>query len=185
MTNEELYAFVRKNPVSFTGGVLSVLLLAGIYFRSGEVPAAEAELQQKTKEADRFSANVTHSVQLKEHHEALVRAVKEIDARLVRAGQLGVNNQYFFKLESETDTKLVDFRQSGLVPAKTGKPAYSPVAFTVTVQGELRQLLHFLRLLESGAHYARMQSASLVPAGREARRGLLTLSLNLELLGLP
>lgn len=185
MTNEELFAFIKKNPVSVGCGVLSIALAVAIYFRSGEVPAAEAELTQRTAEADRFSANIKNAAQLKEQHETLVTAAKEIDSRLVRASQLGLNNQYFFKLENETGAKLVDFRQGGLLATKGGKTNFSPVAFTVSVQGELAQLMHFLHLLEGGAHYCRVQSATCLPAGGAAKRGLLTLTLNLELLGLP
>lgn len=185
MTNEELFGFIKKNPVSVGCGLLSIALGAGIYLRSGEVPAAEAELAQRTAEADRYSANIKNAAQLKEQHEALVTAAKEIDSRLVRASQLGVNNQYFFKLENETGTKLVDFRQGGLMAVKGGKPNFNPVAFTVAVQGELPQLMHFLHLLESGAHYCRVQSATCLPAGGTGAKRLLTLTLNLELLGLP
>lgn len=185
MTNQELFAFIKKNPVTVGCGVLSVAIAAAIYFRAGEMPAAEAELAQKTSEADRYGNNLKNAVQLKEQHDALAAATKEVESRLVRASQLGVNNQYFFKLENETGTKLVDFRQGGLLAAKGAKANFAPVAFSVSVQGEMNQLLHFLRLLESGAHYCRIQSATFLPAGASAKKGLLTLTLNLELLGLP
>jgi hypothetical protein len=184
MTNQELIAFLRKNPVGVVCAVLGIALAVVIYLRAGEVPAAEAELAQRTSEADRYAANIKNAAQLKEQYEALVAATEEIDSRLVRASQLGVNNQYFFKLESETGTKLVDFRQGGLLAAKGAKTNFSPVAFTVSIQGELPQLMHFLHLLESGTHYFRVQSATCLPAGA-ATRGLLTLTLNLELLGQP
>lgn len=185
MTNEELLAFIKKNPVSVGCGILSIALAVVIYLRAGEVPAAEAELAQKSAEADRYGANIKNAAQLKEQHEALVTATKVIDSRLVRASQLGLNNQYFFKLENETGTKLVDFRQGGLLAVKGAKPNFNPVAFTVSVQGELPQLMHFLHLLESGTHYCRVQGATCLPAGGGQKRGLLTLTLNLELLGLP
>ena len=47
MTNAELFAFVRKNPISIGCGVLALALLGGIYFRSDEIPESEAELTQK------------------------------------------------------------------------------------------------------------------------------------------
>ncbi len=185
MTNEDIFAFARKNPVGVVCGVLSLALAAGIYFRAGEVPDAEANLLQKTIEADRYSANLKNAAQLKEQYEAMVAASKEIDARLVSASELGLNNQYFFKLENETGTKLVDFRQGGTIGGKGTKALYASVMFTISGQGDLAQLLHFLRLLESGAHYCRVQTATCSPASGTVRRGLLTLTLNLEVLGTP
>ena len=56
--------------------------------------------------------------------------------------------------------------------------------FTITVQGTLPQMLDYLRHLESGARFCRVLSVSCgVPV---ADRGApVTLSLNLEMLGLP
>jgi hypothetical protein len=185
MTSEELTSLIKKNPVGVCCAFISLVLAAGIYLRFGEVPAAEAELAQKTKEADRYSANIKNGAQLKEQYEALAAATKEVDSRLVRANQLGLNNQFFFKLESETGSKLIDFRQNGLVAPKGAKTIYSPVGFSVAVQGEMVSLMRFLRQLESGAHYSRIMSATCMPGGKEPRRGSLTLTLSVELLGLP
>lgn len=184
MSGDDLKLLVKKHPVSFGCGVLSLALAAGIYFRGGEIPESEAELAGRSAEAERFAANIKNAAQLKEHLDALVAANKEIDARIVRAGQLGINNQYFFKLESETGTKLVDFRQSPLQAVKGAKTVFAPVPFTVSVQGTLPQLFEFLHRLESGAHYCRVMSATCGVASAN-RGGVITLGLNLELLGLP
>lgn len=58
MTNAELMAFVRKNPISVGCGAVALLLGAAVYFRASEIPAAEAELTQKSAEADRHGANL-------------------------------------------------------------------------------------------------------------------------------
>lgn len=184
MSGDDLKALVKKHPVSVICGLVSVALVAVIYFRGGEIPDSEADLAQKSAEAERHAANIKNMAQLKEQLEAMVAANKEIDARIIRAGQLGINNQYFFKLESETGTKLVDFRQAPLQPVKGAKTVYTPVPFNVSVQGTLPQLFEFLHRLESGAHYCRVISASCGTAPAN-RGGPLTLSLNIELLGLP
>lgn len=184
MSGDDLKALIRKHPVSFGCGLLSILLGVGIYFRGGEIPDSEAELAERAAEAERFAANIKNAAQLKEQLDAMVAANKEIDVRIIRAGQLGVNNQYFFKLESETGAKLVDFRQAPLQPVKGAKTIFTPVPFTVSVQGTLPQIFEFLHRLESGAHYCRVISATcgITPANRG---GLITLGLNLELLGVP
>jgi hypothetical protein len=184
MTNEELIAFVKKNPISVGCGVLALAMAGAIYFRAEEIPTAEIELAQKTAEAERYALNINYAAQLKEHLDALVAANKEVDARLVRVGQLGTNTQFFYKLQSETGVKLVDFRQNTTTAAKTAKSAFVPVSFAVSIQGTLPQLLDFLRQLESGAHYARVLTAT-CGANPAQRNFPLTMSLTLELLGLP
>ncbi|MBI5768015.1 MAG: hypothetical protein HZA93_09480 [Verrucomicrobia bacterium] len=186
MSNEELVAVVKKNPLGIGCGVLSLALFGGWYYRSGDVPAVEQEVAQKAAEAQRYELNLIHAKSLPEQHEALVAANKEVDARLVRASQLGKNVQFFYKLESESGAKLTtDPRQAPLAPPakNAAKTAYNPVAFSVTVSGDLPQLLRFLRRLESGVHYSRVLGASCtVPQERSLP---LTLNLSLELLGLP
>jgi hypothetical protein len=184
MSNQDLQAFIRKNPISVVCAVLAMGLVAAIYIRSGEVPAAEEELAQRLATAQRYAANVTYSVNLTEQYEALVTARTEIESRLVRASQLGINNQYFFKLESETGVTMIDFRQGQIAAVRGARAAYSPVPFTVAVQGNMAQALRYLNLLESGAHYCRVLSASFMPVGA-VRPGYLSVSLNLELLGQP
>jgi hypothetical protein len=186
MTNEELIALIKKNPVSVGCGFLSLLLAGALYFRSEEIPAAEDELTQKTALAERYALNLKNAVQLKEQFDAIAAANKIIDGRIIRISQLGNNTQFFYKLQSDTGVKLVDFRQNttAATPPKGPKTTFVPVAFVVSVQGTLPQILDFLRQLESGPHYSRILAATC--AGNPiSRSGLLTLSLSLELLGLP
>ena len=185
MTSEEQVALLKKNKISVGLGVLSLVLLALIYFRSGAVPEAEAELTQKMAEAERLAANIKYSDKLKEQLDALVVANKAIDVGIIRASQVGTNTQYFYKLESDTGVKLVDFRPLvAAAAAKGAKSTFTPVGFNVSAQGSLPQILDFLRLLEGGTRFSRVMTASV--SGNVTNRKLpLTLSLTVELLGLP
>lgn len=184
MTNDELKALVKKNPISVGCGALSLLLAVGLYFRSGEIPAAEEELAARSAEAERFAINVKNSDRLKEQFDALAAANKTIETRMVRVRDFGDNSQFFYRLFALTGVKQVDFRQTTMTAAKGGKAAFVPVMFNLSVQGSFPQILDFLRQLEEGAHYSRVLTAS-ISGGGASRTGLLTLSLNLELLGLP
>jgi hypothetical protein len=183
MTNEELAAFVKKNPVSVGCGLLSAGLLLSLYFRGDLKGKAEERLAEKSATGERYAANIKNSAQLEEDFARLSAANKEIDARAVQINQLGINSQFFYKLEGETGVKLIDFRQNTQTGSK-GKGAFIPVAFTVSVQGDLPQLLRFLRLLESGAHYCRVLTATM-NANATSRSNPMTLTLSLELLGTP
>ncbi len=186
MTNQELGAFIKKNPIGVTCGALCLAVGLAMYFRSDLFPAAETTLADKSAEGERHASNVKNAAQLKEQFDALVAANKEIDSRIVRVKEFGANTQFFYKLESETGVKFTDFRQNpqpSNVASKT-KSTYTPVSFSVTATGDMAQLLRFLRTLESGAHYARVMSATL-NVNSNSRSAPLTLALNLELLGSP
>lgn len=186
MTNDDLKALVKKNPISVGCGVLSVLLAAGLYFRSGEIPAAEEELATRSAEAERLALNVKNTERLKEQLDALTAANKTIEGRMVRVRDFGNNTQFFYKAFADTGVKQVDFRQATTAAnmPKGAKTPFIPVAFGLSVQGTLPQILDFLRQLEGGTHYCRVLTAS-VSGGAANRSGLLTLTLTLELLGLP
>jgi hypothetical protein len=184
MTNAELMAFIKKNPISVGCGALAIALGALIYFRGGVIPEAEAELAQKSADAERHAANLRNSDDLKAQLDTIAAANKEVESRLIRAGQLGLNQQYFYLLERETGVKLLEFRPGGLTSAAKGsKTAFNPVQFTIAVNGTLPQVMDFLFRLESGAHYCRVNSAQLFTAA--GGRTAMTLQLSLELLGLP
>lgn len=185
MTNEELVALIKKNPISVGCGVLCLAIAGGIYFRSDAIPAAEAELSQKTGEAERLATNIKYSAQLKEQFDALIAAGKEIDQGVVRASEVGKITGYFYKLESDTKLKLVDLRPVAATAApKGGKSSYSPVGYIVSVQGSQTQILDFLRQLEGGSRYCRVLTATVAGTATN-RKGPLTLTLSLEMLGLP
>ena len=182
MTNEELFALIKKNPVSFGCALICLAAGAGIYFRGDLVPAATVELTKKADEGQRLAANLQNAAQLKEQVDALTAAEKELDARLIRASQTLTNYEYFYKLESDTGTKASI--SSGGIGKPPPKGQYGGVSFTVSVQGSLQQLIDYLRRLENGARYCRVTSVTCgVPA--TDRGSLITMNLTLELLGQP
>lgn len=201
LSNEQAVAMVKKNPLITICVVLSLALIAGIYFRSDQIPNATSDLQKKSAEGQRLALNIKNAAQIGEQVQTLTDANKEVDARLVRVGQLASNLQYFYKLEAETGVKLVDLRQMPSAP-RTGKEKdkmnfYQPVTFNLTVQGPYAQVFDFLRRLESGTHYCCIATATFSPAASgngEANSGAgtgllrsdtVSMMLNLELLGQP
>jgi hypothetical protein len=185
MTNPELIALLKKNPISVGCGLLSLALAAGIYFRGGEVPAAEEELAQKSDEGSRLAANLQNAAQLKEQVDTLAACEKELESRLVHASQTLTNYQYFYKLESDTGAKMTVISQAPAGSSKNAaKTLYAGVTFTISVQGTMTQMIDYLRRLESGARYCRVLTITCgVPAAE--RGGLVSLALTLELLGQP
>jgi hypothetical protein len=186
MTTEDLVAFLRKNTISVVCAAVSLLIGFLIYYRSDMLPDARGVLEQKQKQGELLAANIEDSGQLKEQHAALVAANEAIAERMIHIDQLAENTGYFYRLESETSTKLADPHQIPWTagPKNAPKTNFTFVAFAITASGTYPQLVDLLRKIENGEHYSRVSSLSLKPIG-SVRGSPLTMNLNLDLMAVP
>lgn len=189
MTFADLLAKFKKQPVGFVCGIICVICGVLLYFRSSKIGENQADYEAKSAEATKITANVRNAEKLPAQVEEIQALAKELDGRLIHASQLAVNLQYFYKLEAETEVKLLDVRQNGL--PKGTKTLYLGVPFTVSVQGSFKQVLAFLQKLETGPHFCHFTSVNFGRAGTSSEGkptgadSVTTLNLNLELLGVP
>jgi len=185
MSNQELFALLRKNVICVVCVLFSIGIGVTIYLRSDLLPEAEKALGERSKQGELILANIEDGHQLKDQHAALVAANQAIANRMIRVGQLAENLQYFYRLESETSTKLTDPRQVAWTapPKNAAKTTYTPVGFAITAQGTFPQLMDLLRRLENGEHYCRVITCNIHPLA-EQRGAPQTMTLNLELLGI-
>jgi hypothetical protein len=186
MTGEELIAFIKKNMIVVACAVVAVGLGFAIYYRTDALPDADKVLLDKQKEGELLAANIEDANQLKDQQAEMVAANQVISDRMIDMAQLADNLQYFYRLESETGTKLQDLRQLGWNPPARNAPRtnFTPVGFAVSASGDYPKLMELLRRLETGEHYCRVLSCNLKPNSADGRGGQLTMTLNLELLGL-
>lgn len=193
MTGADLLALVRKQPVAFACGVAIVAAAAALFIRGDAVDQAQTEFQNKERELQKIDLNVRATAGLAEATAEMTEAGSRFDARLIRAAQLANNLQFFYRLEKETGLQLVDVRQLPIPAAKRGEArgAFAPVPFAVTVQGTFAQVHDFLRHLEAGPHFLRFTHVALTKSatggesGVGPAGGLLSGSINLEMLGTP
>ena len=188
MAGEQIVATLKANPISVACGALTLALAIAIYFRSDRVPLADAKLNERASLGERIDANLKNGVQLAEQTNALTVARQQIEARLIRPDELAKNLQFFYKLEADTGTKLIDLRQNSNTPkAPKPKASYINVGYAVTVRGDYARLIDFLHRLESRQRFCRILSASVAVTGSSPteRANELTLNLALELLGQP
>jgi hypothetical protein len=185
MSNEEVLAFLRKNIISVACVGASILIGLALYYRNDNLPQAEKVLADTAKQGELLAANIEDSADLKEQHAALVEANNAISDRMIHTGQLAENLQYFYKLESDTGTKLSDPHQSQYTPpAKSAaKTNFIAIGFTLSAQGDYGQLVDLLRRLENGEHYCRINTISLHPIGTDVRGGAMLMYISLELMG--
>jgi len=183
MTAADITAAFKKHPIGFVCGLLSVILAVLVYLQTSETDANQADFEAKSGEAAKITANVNASKNLVEQVQEIQSQVKELESRLVRAGQLAINLQYFYKLEADTNVKLLDIRQNA-TPRSGG--SYTPVPFTVTVQGPYKQIMVFLNRLENGAHFCHFSGVTFSKLANDtSSSATMSLTLNLELLGQP
>jgi len=195
MNTKKLNDFAKKQPIALGCAFLSIVLAVVIYYRADGLPDAEAQLAAKTAEWEHIRDNVKNSEQLSEQFATLTQATQAVESRLVHADQLAINLQYFYRLEAETQTKLTDLRQTGVIDSTKSrdgkgppsKSAYASIGYAVAVQGSYARLMNFLRRIENSEHFSRVNSLTLTSAGGEANTAAadLSLRLDIELLGKP
>lgn len=189
MTSAELITTIKKQPIGFACGAICLICAVLLYVRSDKISESQAELDAKSGESARILANVSNSKNLPEHVAEIQVLAKELDGRLIRAGQLAVNLQYFYKLEADTGIKLLDVHQNNPPKGARAKSLFIGVPYSLSIQGSYKQVLTFLHRLEDGSRFCHFSSVSFNKSSGSSVAGAgaenMTLSLNIELLGLP
>jgi hypothetical protein len=169
---------VRQYPLLVVCGILVVALSALLYMRRDLSELQQVELDKHLADNRRHRINITNSAMLQDQLDYLIQANAAVRNRALTANGLAQNLQYFYRLEAEVGIKYLDLRPASRPASKSS--TYVPVAYAVNVQGDFAQIIKFLRHLEQGAYFCRINSALLT--GKE---DLYTLNLNIDLLGVP
>lgn len=195
MTGADLLALIKKQPIAFACGLIALLCGIALYIRSDAVDEAQRLFEEKDKESQKIALNARHTTGLAEQVQEIQGDAKQLESRLVRAGNLANNLQFFYRLENDTGAKLVDVRQNGLPPAKANAPKtlFVPVSFSLTLQGTYPQIWTFLRRIETGPHFARfdrltvskIEGAARTESGGAAAPDQMNAVFTVELLGTP
>ncbi|MDD3179851.1 MAG: hypothetical protein PHQ04_05795 [Opitutaceae bacterium] len=192
LTGEDILALIKKQPIGFACGAVAVACGVLFYFRSDKITTTQQLNVQRAGEAAKILSNVRNSASLPDQVSALQAAGKELESRVVRAGELATNLQYFYKLEAETGVKLVDARPGAVsAPAKGApKTAFIGVPFTVTAEGGFTQVFNFIQRLENGPLFCRFNTVALskvLGGGSDGAPATDRISVNisLEFLGQP
>jgi Tfp pilus assembly protein PilO len=178
----ELWAAIRLRPGITT--CLAIALLAGI---------ANVPLWQRRKEVtekhevvrlhgEAILAALTDRGRLKADLATLTEAGEVIDRNLVSEQSMEVNLGYFYRLEKLSRVRLARVDQLGAPAADPDSP-FKVVPISLQVSGTYRNLLGFMRELETGPRILRMRTYRLERADPNA--GELVLFLSVELLARP
>jgi len=186
MTNEQLFALLKKHPIGFGCGLLAVICAVVLYLRGDLIAENQTEADKQAASAARALTNIKNATNLPEQLAEAQAMTKELEDRLMRAGQLASNLQYFYKLEAENEVKLLDVRQGSVASGKgAGQKNYSGVPYTVSIQGGYKQVMQFIQRLEAGRHFCRFINASFSKQTGTAYAQGMAVTLNIEILGTP
>jgi hypothetical protein len=100
MTSADLIAKIKKQPVGFVCGLICLLCAGWLYYRNGALEERQKKYDDEAAAAATMISNVSLSKSLPAEVAELQAATKELEGRLVRAGQLALNQQYFYRLEA-------------------------------------------------------------------------------------
>jgi Tfp pilus assembly protein PilO len=188
---QQLLGFFRRNPFAIGFSLLAVLLWIANYFiwtRHQELAAGHQTLQRNGE--DMMQALTNHG-RVTTELASVKEALAFIDQHLVNEGDLPENMGYFYQLETSSRLRLEALNQLSSMPPPPDQP-YKTVPFTLRTTGSYRQVLRFLRELESSPRLYKVQTYSLAQAGAGKAPGgvdsdvsLITLDLTIEVLARP
>ncbi len=171
----------KERPIVFVCAVLSLILVVAVFVRSGELSDARTSLESASREGTRINDNIKNSLNIGEHLDSIRAITHDVDDRLVRPSELARNLQYFYRLEDETGVRIASLDQRA---AAGGDSVYLRVPYEMAVEGDFVNLVTFIHAVENGRHFARIRNFEIIRA-RQTESTLLSMAINLELLGRP
>ena len=172
----------KRRPLLCVCIVAGLGLLLGWYFRLGLVGETETALADRSTYLKKLKTNAIYATGIDQQIKSLKDVNQTLADAALREGELAKNQQLFLRLEAETGVKLVDLRPQPIPPAPkgAGSNSYVPIGFSITISGEYKQLITFMKRLDQGPTLGRIVNASI--SGTAS--GPQTMSLGVELLGL-
>ncbi|MBP7481879.1 MAG: type 4a pilus biogenesis protein PilO [Lacunisphaera sp.] len=195
----------RRHPFVIAASALAILLWVANYFIWRRHQETSAGYQTLQRSGEDMLQSLTNHGRITAELATVKEALAYIENNLVREGDLPENNGYFYQLETASRIRLQALNQLSSMPPPADQP-FKTVPFTLRTTGTYRQILRFLRELETGPRLFKIQTFALAqggtanepaaaPVGRAggtspgaapaAGTSLVTLDLTLEMLAQP
>jgi Tfp pilus assembly protein PilO len=164
---QQLLGFFRRHPFVIICSALSILLWVANYFiwqRHQELVANHQTLQRNGE--DMLQSLTNHS-RVTAELATVKEALSYIQNNLIHEGDLPENMGYFYQLEAASRIRLQALNQLSSMPPPPDQ-SFKTVPFTLRTSGSYRQVLRFLRELETGPRLYRVQTYSLAQSAGSA-----------------
>lgn len=172
----------REHPLIASCIVITVLAIAAniVLWRTRSGIAREHE--QARERGREMLAALTSRSRINTDVALLGEALAVLEANLASEESMEANLGYFYGLEKASRIRLARIDQLAAAPAVTGSP-YKGVPVSLQVAGSYRNLLGFLRELETGPRVLRVRDLRFERSAESESE--LTGQLTVELLGRP
>jgi Tfp pilus assembly protein PilO len=177
MNIQGLADFIRKNLVMAFSAIVMVGSMTLYLVHKDKNSLLDSEIEQVNIRISSMMKNIKNSKGLEADIESIEGKVEELNNRMFQAQELATNYNYFFNLEDETGIKVSDIKQIGIAEETTDpkmkrmpKPvvnSYEKIRFHLKASGEYAEIVNFLRKLEGGPSFYRLEKLRL--AKSEAR----------------
>lgn len=166
----QLLGFFRRHPFVIVCSALAIILWIANYFiwRRQQELVADHRTQQRSGEE--LLLSLTGQGRIATELATVKEALAYIDNNLVHEGDLPANMGYFYQLETASRIRFQALNQLSSAPPPPDQP-YKTVPFTLRTSGSYRQILRFLRELESGPHLFKVQAYTIAQGGPAAAPG--------------
>jgi Tfp pilus assembly protein PilO len=180
MNFSPVLAYIRRYPLV----VICVVLILGLGITSYYLWQEQQVLVTGHESVRRNGEDVLLSLSSLPRVSSELATVKEavefIDSNLIKEGDLAENLGYFYQLETISRVKLTQVSQLSSQPAAADS-TFTAIPFSVRATGSYRQVMRFIRELETGPRLCRVQTYAF--SGESDDR--VQLDLTLEMLGHP
>lgn len=192
MTLPSVFEYFKKNYIVACSGFFILICFVINFVRSEQVERLEADYDDLNVRHSRVIKNFKYGSDLESDLEEMREMEKEGVSRLFRPENLAVNQRYFYEIESATGVTLRNLQQI-VIPAPTGKGSkkarkkaaklkYRSISYSMAVNGTYEQVLNFLKEIEGGDAFVRLNG--LVLNSSRSKDGVgISLRLGIEVLG--
>lgn len=148
--------FAHHHPFIATCAVIATLALLAngyLWWRREAVTREHAEVR---RQGEAVVGAVADRVRIRADVAALAEALDQIERNLAAEESMEVNLGYFYRLEKLNRVRLERIDQLVALPAEAGQ-AYRSVPVSLRVEGSYRNILGFIRELETGPRLLRIR----------------------------
>jgi len=154
---------LQAHPIPVVATAVSLLCVGVLYWRSPVIAQLETQVSERQAEWDRMEKNRLRANNLGHQLERARGMEQAIERRLMQASEIAINYDYFFRFEEQAGVKILNIAQGGELTKSPGVhlgdfKEFVVIPFNLSIQGDFAQTLRFLRAIEDGDHFARIDS---------------------------
>lgn len=178
----QLIGLFRARPFVASCVLLTVVLAGANFFLWQGYKAATQQHDDIRQQGETLLRTLANRARIDTDLAALRNANAMIGGNLLDEQSMEVNLGYFYRLEKNAKVRLVRLNQLA-APAPPAGSLFKTVQFSMQLKGAYRNIIAFVRSLETGSLLLRVRSAA-VDRGT-VENGEITMDLTVEILAKP